>query len=163
MFSRPVARTGDPATSHAAARAATPGADTIRQEVELYALKAGPAGFIDEEMSAHFDAADSSSYRTRRGELTRAGEIVDSRRRRPNSNMCECIVWVHRTHAYGLAPAEKPLSLHEKLARHANRLDESATQMKSEGRVGLAAELAETAQLIRDALEAGRKAKNRAA
>lgn len=159
LFSKPVARRTDPDTSHQAARAVTPAADTIRAEVEAFALKAGPDGFIDEELSAAFDAADSSSYRTRRGELTQAGEIVDSRRRRLNSHARQCIVWVHRAHAWAEPSAPKPLTLSEQLVRHANRLEDAAKHFYGQGVIGHAAELRETAALIREALEAGRKRK----
>lgn len=160
LFARPVARRTDPGTSHQAARAVTPAADTIREDVERWARGRGANGFIDEELSAAFDATDSSSYRTRRAELTVAGMIVDSRRRRNNSNMRQCIVWVHRSCA-GVDPDfERPLTLAEKLERHANRLDTQAKQMKAEGRVAFTAELQETAALIREALAAGRAAKN---
>lgn len=162
LFNAPVARRTDPETSWGAAKVVAPVADNIREAVELFALKAGPTGFIDEELSAHFAATDSSSYRTRRAELTHAGEIVFSGRYRMNSNEQRCMVWVHRTHSWADPPAEKPRSMTDRLATHANRLDEQAKSMKAEGRVRFADELNETAQLIRDALEAGKKAKKSA-
>lgn len=162
LFNAPVARRTDPDTSWDAAKAVTPAADSIREAVELFALQAGPTGFIDEELSAAFDATDSSSYRTRRAELTQCGEIVFAGRYRMNSNEQRCMVWVHRTHSWADPPAEKPRTLTDRLGTHANRLDEQAKQMKAEGRTAFADELRETAQLIRDALEAGRKAKKSA-
>lgn len=154
------ARTADPATSHDAARAVDPNIATIRTAVDRWASGRGPDGFIDEELSAAFDAADSSSYRTRRGELTREKRILDSGRRRRNENMRECIVWVHRDHFGQYAPAEQPLTYRDKLDRHANRLCLQAKQMKAEGRTAFAAELEETAELIREGLKKA-KAKDR--
>lgn len=148
------ARNTDPATSHEAAAAVQPATDTIRAAVERFAYNKGEAGFIDEELSAAFDAADSSSYRTRRGELTQVGTIVDSRRRRKNDNMRDCIVWVHRSYVGVCPPPERPLTLREQLGRHANRLDLSANGMQAEGRTAFAAELRETAALIRTAITA---------
>jgi hypothetical protein len=149
---QPHARRTDPETSHEAARAIAPAADTIRAEVERWARGRGAEGFIDEELSAAYDAAESSSYRTRRAELTQAGIIVDSRRRRDNSNMRKCIVWVHRDCSGWTPEPDRPMSLRERLLRHANRLDASAEGMTKEGRVAFAGELHETAALIREAL-----------
>jgi hypothetical protein len=98
LFAVPArARRTDPPTSHRAAREVTPHTDNIRAEVERWALGRGAEGFIDEELSAAFDAADSSSYRTRRAELTWPGVIVDSGRHRMNSNARQCMVWMHRS------------------------------------------------------------------
>lgn len=151
------ARRTDPDTSHRAAREVTPHLDTIRAEVERWALGCGPEGFIDEELSAAFEASDSSSYRTRRAELTDAGRIVFSGRKRLNSSMRQCMIWMHASFR-GVEPApERPLSLTERLHRHCNRLDEQAKWCSRQGMIGLAAELEETVACIREALAAGSK------
>lgn len=146
------ARQTDPPTSHKAAREVTPHTDTLRADVERWASGRGPEGFIDEELSVAFDAADSSSYRTRRAELTQAGVIVNTGRHRLNGNGRSCIVWMHRTFRGQPAMPDRPLTMREKLERHANRLRLSASQMKAEGRTAFAAELVETADLIVEAL-----------
>lgn len=156
LFTVPArARNTDPETSHRAAREVTPHTDNIRAEVERWALGRGAEGFIDEELSAAFDATDVSSYRTRRGELTQANTIVDTGRRRPNSNMRQCIVWMHRNFR-GQEPApERPLTMREQFSRYANRLREQAKWCSAnQGRIGLAAELIETAELLERAVRA---------
>jgi len=147
------ARRSDPGTSHRAAREVTPHTDNIRADVEKWARSRGAEGVIDEELSAAFDATDSSSYRTRRGELTAAGKIVDTGRRRANSNARQCIVWKHAQFAHDYTPEPKPLSIREQLLAHARRLNEDAEWCRKQGWVGLAAHQAETAALIQTALD----------
>jgi hypothetical protein len=153
------ARRSDPDTSHRAAREVTPHTDTIRADVERWARGRGPEGFIDDELSAAFDASDSSSYRTRRAELTDAGRVIFSGRKRMNGNGRQCMVWMHADFRHSTPGFEKPLTMTEKLAAHANRLDASAKWFRSQGWTGHSDELEETAALIRTALEAGQKAK----
>lgn len=79
---------------------------SIRARVLRYADRAGPAGFIDEELIAL--VADPKigdrSVRPRRTELTDENWIVDSGRRRPNRDGNNCVIWVHRNHAINPPP-----------------------------------------------------------
>lgn len=91
------ARRDDPQTSHEAAAAITPGLGELQAEVERYALAAGPIGFTDAAMSEALDDP-SSTYRTRRSELTDKGIILDSgRRAKHGESDRNRIVWVHRS------------------------------------------------------------------
>jgi hypothetical protein len=150
------ARRTDPDTSHEAAKAVTPATDTIRADVERWARGQGAAGFIDEELSKAFGAEEVSSYRTRRAELTLTGQIVDTRRRRPNSNMRQCIVWIHSDYRHSSVPFEPQLTLAEQLERRANQLDQFAKDETRAGYTIMARELAATADLIRKAMAAGK-------
>lgn len=145
------ARREDPQTSHDAARAITPSVGTIRNQVEAYAFGKGERGFIDEQLSTAFDAADKSSYRTRREELTKAGTIVDSGKTKANAGGRQCIVWVHRTFA-GLPPLELPppdKRTKENAEQVVRVLMEAADQMRKEGRIQFSAQLQEAAGLAR--------------
>lgn len=85
-------RRKDPDTSRAAAAAILAQLPHLQQAVYAYALMRGADGFTDEEMLAWFKS-HSSTYRSRRSELTRAGLIVDTGRRRLLSTRRHAIVW----------------------------------------------------------------------
>jgi len=89
-------RAGDPETSFQAAESIVPQLNEIQQLVEEYALTRSYFGFTDYELNEHFNH-NGSTYRSRRSELTDAGIIVDSGRRkqREGSNRGH-IVWLHR-------------------------------------------------------------------
>lgn len=98
------ARRTDPGTSHEAARAVTPGITELQAVVERYALERGPEGFTDAAMSDALDDA-SSTFRTRRSELTVRGIILDSGRRAKHGDSDRNrIVWVHRSFVPGATP-----------------------------------------------------------
>jgi len=85
-------RRDDPDTSRAAAQAILAQLPHLQQAVYAYALMRGADGFTDEEMLTWFKS-HSSTYRSRRSELTRAGLIVDTGRRRLLSTRRHAIVW----------------------------------------------------------------------
>jgi hypothetical protein len=85
-------RREDPDTSRAAAQAILAQLPALQQAVYAYALMRGADGFTDEEMLTWF-MSHSSTYRSRRSELTRAGLIVDTGRRRLLSTRRHAIVW----------------------------------------------------------------------
>ena len=145
-----MARRTDPQTSHDAAAAVTPATPNIRRQVEAFAFSKGERGFIDEELSAAFDASDSSSYRTRRKELTEAGTIVDSGRTQQNDGGRQCIVWVHRRFATMPPPQiiVPDKATKEAAQRHATTVQGWADQMRREGRVA-AQQLQDAANFLR--------------
>lgn len=89
------ARRLDPHTSKEAAKKIMTRSADIRREVEAYALLRGSHGFTDYEMDLHFGAR-TSTYRTRRSELTDKGTIVPTRQRRATPSGRTAIVWCHR-------------------------------------------------------------------
>lgn len=97
-------RRGDPSTSFKAARAVTPARPTIRRRVDDFARGRGPDGFMDVEMDAALmtpseRARGSSSYRTRRSELTAENIILDTGREGVGGgNSNDRRIWVHRDH-----------------------------------------------------------------
>lgn len=102
------ARAGDRDTSHKAAAQIMPVRFTIRQQVEQFALDAGPLGFIDEDMMAQFPNKTPSTLRTRRSELGFENIILDSGVRRLTSAGRETIVWLHRDHHRSPPPRKEP-------------------------------------------------------
>lgn len=91
-------RADDPETSREAAEAIQPTKTAIQRKVEDYALRAGAVGFTDYALSLAHHSGWSSTYRTRRAELTEAGVIVDSGRRERLATGRRAIVWVHKSH-----------------------------------------------------------------
>ena len=85
-------RRGDPATSRAAAVSVLDTLPTIQQAVYVYAYAQGAKGFTDEQMLSYFNST-SSTYRTRRAELTRMGLIVDTGRTQTLSTGRKAIIW----------------------------------------------------------------------
>jgi hypothetical protein len=153
LFAPAVARRTDPETSHQAARAINPQTESIRRQVEGFAFSRGERGFIDEELSAAFDASDSSSYRTRRAELTEVGTICDSGQTRKNEGGRQCIIWVHRAFC-NLAPLverlPKPSEQTKSAARqHQETLEDGARQMRAEGRMAFSQQLMDAANFLR--------------
>jgi hypothetical protein len=91
-FAPPVARATDPDTSHAAARDATPTADTNRA-LALKTLQRYPYwGLTDFEL-ADLTGVAQTSIGKRRGELRDAGLVEDSGLRRPAPSGSKAIVW----------------------------------------------------------------------
>lgn len=94
-FTRPRARSTDPATSHAAAQSVTNATDLQRTVLELL-KKHGPS--TDMELAQrHADDTDEpaspSGLRTRRAELTEAGLVYDTNERRLSPSGRSCVVW----------------------------------------------------------------------
>jgi len=85
-------RKGDPLTSRAAAQAILALLPTLQQAVYAYAYGCGPDGFTDIDLAIHFRSY-SSTYRTRRSELTRAGLIMDTGRTRILHTGRSAIIW----------------------------------------------------------------------
>lgn len=143
------ARRTDPETSHAAAKVVDPHLQQIRDRVAFFARQCGEIGFIDEELSAKFGAEASSSYRTRRNELTVAGEIVDSGRKKKNGSGRDCIVWVHRN--FLSAPPKMPpmSSIDTKVAMAFRNMEAGARQMRNEGRIGFAEQIEEALKVLK--------------
>lgn len=85
-------RSTDPDTSKMAAEEILDRVTDLQDKVLLYAWFRGSLGFTDEDMNEHF-AARSSTYRTRRAELTAKGKIIDSGLRRTLQSGRKGIVW----------------------------------------------------------------------
>lgn len=90
-----LARRTDPETSREAAEAIEPLRTRLRRQVAAYAHTRGKMGFTDYEMGQHF-ANHTSTYRTRRNELTRDGVIVPTDERRLLPSGRRAVVWQHR-------------------------------------------------------------------
>lgn len=85
-------------TSIAAAQSVMPTMSDTHIEVLNYAFDAGYGGFTDIELMNNFNSV-TSTYRSRRAELTEVGLLVDSgvRRRHPErGNTRDHIVWKHK-------------------------------------------------------------------
>lgn len=95
---RTLHRANDPDTSREAAVAIASKRTRIQAEVLAFARAAGGLGFTDFALCCHFEDL-GSTYRTRRAELTRAGEIVDSGHRSLSDNGRRMIVWIHKDFA----------------------------------------------------------------
>lgn len=138
LFAIPArSRRGDPDTSAKAAKKIEPFAPTIRQQVERFAIEAGHAGFIDEDLSIQFGAENVSSYRTRRAELTDGNVILDTGKRRHNEAGNECIVWIHRNFV-AQPPMPRDRSKRpspDAIAAALKTLDDWQVQMWREGRL----------------------------
>lgn len=101
LFDYVPARRTDPHTSRDAALAMQARVSRIRQDVLLYALDQ-PQGFTDWQMCQHF-GNHSATYRTRRSELTQAGEIVPTLERRATPSGRAAVVWVHKSYRKEMA------------------------------------------------------------
>lgn len=89
-------RQDDPETSRQAAEAVSPHLTAIQSKVAAYARRKGIAGFTDAEMADELEDC-SSTFRTRRAELTDRMIIIDSGQRRTyGASPRERIVWLHR-------------------------------------------------------------------
>jgi hypothetical protein len=89
-------RPGDPETSREAAEAIYPHLNEIQAEVERYARDRRDEGFTDAQLAEHFQDS-TSTYRTRRSELSDRNIIVDSgRRAKHGDSERNRVVWVHR-------------------------------------------------------------------
>jgi hypothetical protein len=86
-------RLGDPETSYWAAFANVGHRVGQRWHVWFAIVGAGVNGLTDEETS-HRTGFRLSSADKRRGELMKAGLVVDSGRRRPTTSRSPAIVWV---------------------------------------------------------------------
>lgn len=148
------ARRHDPDTSHEAAAAVTPGLRELQQRVETYARCAGLQGFTDAEMEQQL-GDDGSTLRTRRSELAARNIVLDSgKRRKFGDSPRNRIVWLHRDFATNPPPimeAPRVLTKAERGAglQHAVNLEAGARQMRNEGRVAFADQLAEAAAYVR--------------
>ena len=153
------ARATDPETSHQAAEAITPGLPQLQARVERYAIDAGPRGFTDLQMCADF-GDPSSTYRTRRSELTDRNIILDSGKRRLEGDSArQRVVWVHRSHAAKAGVMAPPLlppppaaAQELELKREARALAAQhiawAQQMRAEGRAMFADHLEAAAGVL---------------
>lgn len=88
----PRARQSDPATSHQAARDATPNAGTHRARALAALRAAGPRGLTDFELADRLGLQQTSAGK-RRGELRDQGWVVDSGQKRPAPSGSSAIVW----------------------------------------------------------------------
>jgi hypothetical protein len=148
------ARRSDPATSHQAAEAVTPDLRQLQAQVADYAKRQGARGFTDAQMSADLED-ETSTFRTRRSELTARNIIIDSGDRRQwGDSPRQRIVWVHRDFVPAAPPitdAPVPATPAEKAdgRRMADKLLGFSTSMMKEGRAMFANELANAAALMR--------------
>lgn len=90
-------RLNDPVTSREAAEAVYPAINKIQQHVLNYAEGKRKFGFTDIQLNDYFGST-SSTYRSRRAELTAMGLIVDSGRTMLVGKKRHT-VWVHRDFA----------------------------------------------------------------
>lgn len=81
------------ATSEAAAEAISPDAPTLRRLVLDALREAGERGMTDQEIQRRLDM-DPSTERPRRGELVKAGLVVDSGRQRKTTSDRNAVVWI---------------------------------------------------------------------
>lgn len=81
------------ATSIAAAEAIAPKAGTLRFKVLMAIREAGADGLTDEQLQEVLDM-NPSTVRPRRGELVKAGWIIDSKRTRKTRSGVLAVVWV---------------------------------------------------------------------
>lgn len=149
------ARRTDPDTSHWAARSVTPGLPELQAIVEGYAKFRGEEGFTDLEMSEALDS-DTSTYRTRRGELTARNIIIDSGVKRTAGDSPHLrIVWVHRDYvtnppaivdAPACAPA--PDVLKGEATAHAAKLRLLAAGFRRQGLGAAADQIEHGAELL---------------
>lgn len=95
LFDYIPARRHDPETSKKAAVAIKSRSADIRRQIEAHALQCGTHGMTDYEMDTHFGCR-SSTYRTRRAELTDQGTIIPTRQRRATPSGRTAVVWVHK-------------------------------------------------------------------
>jgi hypothetical protein len=110
----------DPNTSEKAAASILPRRETIRQQVEAFALACGADGFIDEQLEREWPHRAGSTLRTRRSELAREMIVIDTGKTRHNSTAREMIVWVHRDHHPSPPPKRKvepPISKADQIVR----------------------------------------------
>lgn len=95
LFDEPRARSSDPETSHAAARAVRAGTWRARVLESFRAARsAGHDGLTDRELELLWPEARPQTVRTRRSELAAEGYVVDSGRTRRTDAGLEAIVWV---------------------------------------------------------------------
>ena len=87
-------RAWDQPTSVQAADAILTQVSGIQMLVFEYAYECGPKGFTDVDLGKWFNST-SSTYRSRRAELVRMGQIKDSGRRTILKSGRNAIVWVH--------------------------------------------------------------------
>jgi hypothetical protein len=148
-----------PETSSEAAEKIKPRLPSIRQRVMDFALDAGAAGFIDEELTglAEDERLFHRSIIPRRVELNDEGWIVDSGRRRNNGPGNSCVIWLHRDFA------DDPPALRARETRDssekaktkaegremAGKLEQWATSMAREGRAMFAGGLQDAARIMR--------------
>lgn len=148
------ARRTDPKTSHQAADSVTPDLRQLQARVADYAKRRGLSGFTDAEMS-HDLKDDTSTYRTRRSELTARNIILDSGERRTfGESTRQRIVWKHRDYvknAPSVCDPPKPASDEDRADGRdmAIKLAGFAVSMKKEGRAMFADELSEAAAIMK--------------
>ena len=155
MVEQAHARRTDPDTSHWAAKAVTPGLPDLQATVEGFAHWCGPDGFTDLDLSESLDS-DTSTYRTRRAELTARNIIVDSgRKRRTGESPHLRIVWVHRAFATNPppvvdAPASAPANdvLKGEALAHAAKLRVMAVGFRRQGLGPASDEVEHAAELL---------------
>lgn len=148
------ARRSDPATSHQAAEAVSPGLNALQERVEAWAMRQ-PSGFLDIDACEAMPDLGGSTVRTRRAELAQRNIILDSgRRTKPEGASTPHTIWVHRRFVDQPPPILEPAcprTAADKAEglRQAAQLDGFARQMKAEGRTMFADALVEAAQTMR--------------
>lgn len=98
LFDYPTARATDPITSHEAAASARPRAGTLRADALVALAAAGTAGLTDFELATKVSQLSGrpvgqTSIGVRRKELTTAGYVTATDRRRPSTTGTPAIVW----------------------------------------------------------------------
>lgn len=148
------ARANDPATSHAAAAAISPGLTDIQAQVAAYAKRRGEAGFTDAEMADDF-GDQSSTLRTRRSELTDQGLIVDTGQTRTHGESDRRrIVWAYRDHAPAgaRAAADQPPAA-PRVSIDINASDRQLAREHGQKLIGFADGLARQGYVIADEIK----------
>ena len=93
IYQFPRARNTDPQTSHDAAESVTGITETQRHLLELINAEAGTDLELMQRWPDEWGPATSSGLRTRRCELTEAGNVIDTGERRPSPSGRLCVVW----------------------------------------------------------------------
>jgi hypothetical protein len=99
-------RKHDPDTSREAAKSIVKSVTSLQSDVLFYAKDCGPSGFTDEDLNKAF-MCWSSSYRSRRSELTARGLIVPSGRKKRLPSGRNAIVWIHKEYDNESAPENR--------------------------------------------------------
>ena len=86
------ARRSDPPTSHKAADLNKEARDIIRERVYQYLKRMGEYGATDYELEKALNVIRTSAGK-RRGELMKAGLVVETDRRRKTTGKATAIVW----------------------------------------------------------------------
>lgn len=101
-FNPPAHHNAPPGTSEVAARSVRGFTGAQRARVLAFIASRGPHGATDDEGESAL-GIKPQTYTPRRGELVKAGFVVDSGVRRPTASGRPAAVWIVRRHAEGRA------------------------------------------------------------